>query len=412
MRLLVITSTFPRWENDTTAAFVCELAQGLKKLDTDVVVLAPHFSGAKIRECWHSVSIHRFLYFLPTRFERLAYGPGLLFNVKRDFFALIGVPFFILSEFLWTSLIIRQKNVQIIHSHWLIPQGLIGAIYCKIKKIPHVATVHGSDLNIIKKFKILHPVCQFIVRNSDRITVNSTYMKRQLESVAPEAGRKSRVIPMGIDPQEFRKQNLDDLRSKFRSKYIILSVGRLIDIKGTIYLIKALPDVLSRHPDTVLLIAGDGPEKGRLCEAAYDLGLEKNICFLGAINHDEIPKYFLLADVFILPSINVAYQTEAQGVVLLEAMASGCPVIGSNVGGIPDIITDGENGFLVPEKDYKVLAEKIIWILSDEELQEKFRKKGLSTIQESFTWDIISEQFSEVYSEILNELKIRRSILP
>jgi glycosyltransferase involved in cell wall biosynthesis len=86
-------------------------------------------------------------------------------------------------------------------------------------------------------------------------------------------------------------------------------------------------------------------------------------------------------------------------------MAAECPVIGSNVGGIPDIITDGKNGFLVPEQDLEILADKINLLLSDEELREKFRKNGLLKVQESFTWDTISSRFSDIYSEIVSEIE-------
>jgi glycosyltransferase involved in cell wall biosynthesis len=107
--------------------------------------------------------------------------------------------------------------------------------------------------------------------------------------------------------------------------------------------------------------------------------------------------------VFVLPSINCAGKTEGLGIVLLEAMASGCPVIGSNVGGIPDIITDGENGFLVPEQRPDIIAEKIIRILADTGLQEKFRRNGLIRVQELFSWEIISKKFSDVYEQVLEK---------
>jgi glycosyltransferase involved in cell wall biosynthesis len=134
-----------------------------------------------------------------------------------------------------------------------------------------------------------------------------------------------------------------------------------------------------------------------------ELKLEDCITFLGTVNNSTLIGYYHCADVFVLPSIQKLGNTEGLGVVLLEAMASGCPVIGTNVGGIPDIITDGDNGFLVPERDSAQLAEKIIRLLSDAKLRETFRKNGYARIDESFSWDRISDKFASVYQQILME---------
>jgi glycosyltransferase involved in cell wall biosynthesis len=192
------------------------------------------------------------------------------------------------------------------------------------------------------------------------------------------------------------------MKQKIGTKHIILNVGRLIDWKGTIHLIDAIPMVLQHAPDTRLLIIGSGPEKEHLVQRTHELSLEEKVKFLGKVNDDDLVAYYHAADIFVLPSVNKSGKTEGLGVVLLEAMASGCPVIGSNVGGIPDIITDGENGFLVPEQDPSALADRIIQIISDADLREKFQKDGYARIQESFTWDKIAERFSMVYSQVLD----------
>jgi glycosyltransferase involved in cell wall biosynthesis len=389
--------------NDTTAAFVCELSRTLQKNGSEISVLVPHFPGGQTTEIWHSMHIFRFVYFLPTGLERLAYGPGLLFNAKRNFLAFIEIPFFIVAEFFWTALLLRAQKIQIIHSHWLIPQGLIGAFFSRLYGIPHIVSVHGSDLILFKKNKFLNPLCQFIVQHADRITVNSSYTKKQLEAIVPAASAKVSVIPMGINPQKFGRTGSSELRRKYNASHIILSVGRLIDIKGTIYLIRALPKILSYHPRTVLLIAGDGPEKEKIYRESMALGLEKNVFFLGFVRRTEVPILFGDSDIFVIPSIDIAGHTEAQGIVVLEAMASGCPIIGSNVGGIPDMVRDGVNGFLVPEKDHLAIADAINRLLANPLLQEKFRRNGLLTVHESFTWEKIGARFLELFSDIVRE---------
>jgi len=401
VKVLVFTSSFPRSVDSHEVRWVLELAQWLTRYGFIPLVLAPHFPGGKIRESWSQVRIYRFVYCIPLRFERLAYGSGLLFNVKKDFFAFLGIFPFMVSGFLSAVVLVIREPISLIHTHWLIPQGFTGAVFHRIGNIPHIATVHGSDLHMITGNKILAPVGRFILRNSDIITVNSTYMRRQLESFAPESTQKIRVIPMGIDPEKYCHDASFEIRKKYPAGHIILSVGRLIDWKGTLYLIDAMPEVIRHYPDTLLLIAGSGPEKDTLIKRVHELGIDQRVKFLGVVDTKELPSLYHSADVFVLPSINKYGKTEALGVVLLEAMASGCPVIGSNVGGIPDIIIDGETGFLVPEQRPDILAEKIVRILVDTELQEKFRRNGLKRVHDSFSWDIISEKFSGAYCAAL-----------
>jgi len=403
VKILVLTSSYPIHEGTHEGGFVADLVTRLPKRGVLPVVLAPHFPGGFFKEFRDGVTIFRFPYFFPFRFERLAYGSGLLFNIRRDFFAFAGIIPFCKSGLVWTLGILFRERADIIHTHWLIPQGFTGAVLHHIMGIPHIATVHGSDLALIKKSTVLTRICSFIIHHSDAITVNSSYTKQLLVSLVPVAEKKIQVIPMGVDPQKFVVKAGSSSVKKNASDRIILNVGRLIDWKGTRYLIEAMPDVLRHIPDARLIIIGTGPENESLRQKVRELKLEDCITFLGTVNNSTLIGYYHCADVFVLPSIQKLGNTEGLGVVLLEAMASGCPVIGTNVGGIPDIITDGDNGFLVPERDSAQLAEKIIRLLSDAKLRETFRKNGYARIDESFSWDRISDKFASVYQQILME---------
>ena len=403
VKILVLTSSYPTHEGTHEGGFVADLVRYLSERGILPVVLAPHFLGGSFKEHQDGILIFRFPYFFPFRFERLAYGSGLLFNIRRDFFAFAGIIPFCKAGLVWTLCILFRERVDIIHTHWLIPQGFIGALVHCFTGIPHVATVHGSDLAIIRKSAVLTRICSFIIHHSDAITVNSSYNRQQLVSLVPGSERKIQIIPMGVDVNAFHKRIPLDEVNKSKQDHILLNVGRLIELKGTQYLIEAMPAVIRSVPNASLVIIGTGPEEERLTRRIHELSLEEHVRFLGKIRHDEIMTYYQQADTVVLPSVTVAGSTEGLGVVLLEAMASGCPVIGTSVGGIPDIITDGENGFLVPERDSVQLAEKIIQLLLDAKLRETFRKNGYARIDESFSWDRIADQFASVYHQIIME---------
>lgn len=403
--ILFLTSSFPKNKKSYEGGFVFELVKRIAKKGFNPIVLAPHYPGGKIRDYWDTILIERFLYFFPSSLERLAYYPGIPYNAKKDLIAFLNILPFLVSEFFWAlKNIFFSRHISLIHTHWIVPQGLIGAIFHALTGIPHVSTIHGSDLSIIGKNSVLKSLCRFTVKNSDVITVNSSYTKEQLVTIAPESKQKIQVIPMGVNPQQFYDISNDQMKKKFQNNQIILSVGRLIDLKGTVFLVESLPYILNHYPNTLLIIIGSGPEEERLHERVESLSLKEHVTFLGTLNHEDLIPYYHLADVFILPSIFKDGKTEALGVVLLEAMASGCPVIGSNVGGIPDIIRDGENGFLVPEQNPEVLAEKITAVLSNRAMADRFRQEGYDIVQSRFSWDIISSQFTKVYERVIGNL--------
>ena len=139
-------------------------------------------------------------------------------------------------------------------------------------------------------------------------------------------------------------------------------------------------------------------EKENLISLTKKLGLEDKVEFKGMINNNQLPKFYKKADIFVIPSIDLDGKTEGLGVVTMEAMSSGIPVVGSDVGGIPDVIRDGINGFLVPEKSPEVLSSQIIKLLNDKKTYEAFSKNGRKTVEIKFSWESISAKFNKIFS--------------
>ena len=397
-KVLVTTTTFPRWKNDTTPKFVYDLSRRLASR-YKVIVLAPHHKGAKKREIMDTLDVRRFAYFKPEWLQKLCYGGGIIPNMKRSFLAKIQMPLLILSEFIASCRIIKKEQINMIHAHWILPQGFIGAFLKKLFRIPLLVTIHGSDLFPLKSifFKKLQ---NFVVKNSNYITVNSDASKKELVKRFPPAAFKVVTIPMGVDLNLFRKRKSQKPK-KYSKNKILLFVGRLSDQKGLQYLVDSIPKLARLYPNIKLLIIGEGPYEETLRKKVHENRVEANVEFLGSVPNYKLLEYHNFADIFILPSLSNRTGTEALGLSLLEAMASGCAVIGTKVGGIPFVVRNGYNGILVREKNPHELSNAIITLLKNRKKAEKLGKNAAEFTRKNYSWDRVSKDFLRTYNKLL-----------
>lgn len=400
MKVLVLTTTFPRWVGDATPAFVYELSTRLKQKGYEMVVLAPHHGGSAKFEIWDGMKIYRYPYFWPYKYQKLAYDGGIISNLEKSWLARVQLPIFLIAGLISSIRIVRRENINLIHSHWIVPCGVYGAVCRLLYNVKHVTTAHAGDVFTIKDSALKFFV-SIAMRRAERITANSQYTWTILTSIDAHISKKTLIIPMGVDTARFKPNNFIDLKKEHDAEFIILSIGRLVKKKGIDNLIKAMALITEIFPSAVLLIGGSGPERQYLEELVRELKLENNVRFLGFIPSTDLSKFFPSADIFVLPSIETKKgDTEGLGVVLLEAMACKTAVIGSNIGGITDIIIDGVNGSLSNPGDPEDLAEKIIKLLRDEDLREQFSTEGKRTVDENFSWDVVIEKFSRLYEKL------------
>lgn len=394
--IILLTSSYPSSIDLINRSFMTDFAESLTKKGIQVFVVCPHQPNLPFREKQNNISIIRFPYWFTTPGQKLGGVGGIFPSMRRSLLSVIQLIPFCICEFIITWKIIRKEKINIIHSHWIIPQGLIGAIIQQIAGFPHISSIHGTDIHLVHAYKLAHPLMRVISKYSNIITTNSSHTYRLLQDLIPNNSINCRIIPMGIYPEEFSSKPRFDIKDQ----KIILFVGRLIPLKGINILIKALKLIHIENSSFQLFIVGEGPEQKTLENLSSDLNITSSVRFLGNLPRNELRIYYQKASVFVLPSILYKNQTEGLGVVLLEAMASGVPVIGSNIGGIPDIIEDGENGLLVPPGEPQALANAIIRIIEDPDLADQFREAGLKTVHERFSWEKISDQFIEIYQEL------------
>ena len=292
----------------------------------------------------------------------------------------------------------------LVHVHASVPMGdIAGLLYAKRKNTPLIVTTHldvGSYKGvIIKSFYYLY--CKLITKllsRADTIISPSEYYINEA-GVLDKYKDKAVVIPNGINVEDFDvPYSKEECREKLAlsfSERILLCVGNLEPRKGLDILIKAMPKILKNVQDTKLVFVGNGVMRNELKKLTERLGIVKHIKFVGFVDKSEKVLYYKSADVFVHPSMY-----EIFGIVNLEAMACGVPIVASKVGGVPDVVKDGENGLLVPPKDSEALADAIIYLLENEDVRDKMGKNGWEKVGD-YSWKRIAEETEKVYQEVI-----------
>jgi glycosyltransferase involved in cell wall biosynthesis len=234
------------------------------------------------------------------------------------------------------------------------------------------------------------------VNNAKKTITNSSATRDSCLEIGLN-GDNIQVIPFGVDTSFFKPLKPPKNEDKFQ----VLSVGYLIERKGFEYLIRAMKEVLVKHRNVKLKIVGSGPLEGKLKNLITELELENEVEIIKNVSDEELLRLYNLSDLFVLPSIiDSEGNTEGLGVVLLEAMACGLPVIGSDVGGIPDIIENNVTGILVPEKEVLELTNAIYILIEDEKLREKIVANVCNSVHDKFRWEKIAAEYLKVYDDM------------
>lgn len=330
-RLLVLASTYPRWKDDPEPGFVHELSKRLTDA-FEVSVLCPGASGAASEEIMDGISIRRFRY-APDRWQSLVNDGGMVANLKRNPWKWLLVPGFLLSMLLGLRREIRRTRADVVHAHWIIPQGFVVAClgWLGVRLPPLLVTSHGADLYTLRSWP-LSAAKRYVARRATRLTVVSEPMRWELQALGADPSMVS-VQPMGVD----LTAHFTPGASVPRSRDEMLFVGRLVEKKGLHVLLEALPAVLAAHPSAFLTVAGFGPELEALRAQAQRLGLEHKVRFIGAVSQSELPTLYRRAAVFVAPFVEArSGDREGLGLVTLEAAGCGCPVVASGLQAVRD----------------------------------------------------------------------------
>ena len=279
--------------------------------------------------------------------------------------------------------LIKKEKIDVLHCQGFL-SSVLGFLLSKLTGVPYIVTVQRLE-------RKGNPFKETIYRGASYCIGASRAIKGYFEALR---AKNIEVIPNGIELGRFNGLDRQASRQKLElgNEFVVMTVARLESVKGIEYLIRAINKLREASPQPTnikVIIIGDGSERKNLESLSIKLGLAEKIKFLGQIPNEKIPEYLVGADCFALSSLR-----EGFGIVLLEAMAAGLPVIGTNVGGIKDIIEDGKTGILVEPQNPQAIAEAISKIYSG----QKFIKPNL----EKYNWENISQQVFNIYQKCLN----------
>jgi glycosyltransferase involved in cell wall biosynthesis len=393
MKVLHIATAFARDEKDVITPWLTETLKRLREKDIDCEVYTSSYLGLKNQRIF-DIPVYRFRYFF-KKYERLTHEENVPDRLKRGFFYKILLIFYLFFGILNLAILLRRKNYDLLHIHWPLPHFFFAFLSLPFahKRPKLISSFYGVEFKFLKS-KLTKFLIKLIVKKSEQITAISHYTAGEIKKYG---NKDIKIIPFGaavklIEKKEFKKE---------KKEKIVLFVGRLVKRKGVKYLILAFKEVIKTIP-AKLLIVGDGGERENLEKLVKNLALNNQIEFKGFVSDKELADYYQNCDLFVLPAIiDEKGDTEGLGVVLLEAMVYKKPVIASAVGGILDIVKNYENGILVPEKDEKALKEKIVEVLTNEELAKNLGEKGYQFVKENFSWEKIISEIISLYKETL-----------
>ncbi len=385
-RILILSWEYPPLIEGGLARHVRKLSEGLIDRGVEVHVLTRGGEESPADEVVNGVRIHRVLE--PKRPTELGEFVAWVERMNSDMLA-AGVELGDTYEF------------DIVHGHdWLVAMAcdhLARRFDCPLVTTIH-ATEHGRHQGWVDKHpqSYIHGVERWITNRSDRVIACSYYMSEQIADIFGVDEERISVIPNGIDPGDLRfheEPELARLRSEFAKpdEKLVLLIGRLVYEKGFQLALEAMPRVIAEAPGTRFLVAGSGTHEAELHRQADELGLREHGTFLGWIGDDVLHSLYRIADVCVVPSIY-----EPFGLVALEAMASGCPCIVADTGGLREVVPDDGAGLRFRARDPEALADVAVRVLCDEDLGQRLVAEGLDHIR-SFDWADVAADTAELY---------------
>lgn len=323
--------------------------------------------------------------------------------------SLLRNPAFIYWENVYTSnvlKVIESNGIDLIHAHFAYMEGLVGLLVKRRTGKPLIVTVHGYDILVepstgygVRLSKRMDYIVRSVLNEADAVIAASNSTFKEASKIVNDAD-KIYLIPNGVDLQKFNP-GLDgqQIRKKYvldrTYGYIVLSLASHEPAYGVEYLIRAIPLITRKVKDVFFIVGGDGSLRKYHEQLAHELGVIQNVLFTGSIPRDKVSAFYAISDVIAVPLLHAGFS-----LVVTESMASGKPVVASEVGGIPDQIIDKYNGLLVKPRDAEAIAEKILFLYENPEIALEMGRNGRKIAEEKFNIEKRAERIIGLYKKL------------
>ncbi|MEC1527349.1 N-acetyl-alpha-D-glucosaminyl L-malate synthase BshA [Bacillus spizizenii] len=349
--------------------------------------------GKQLAEKGHE--IHFITSSIPFRLN--TYHPNIHFHeVEVNQYAVFKYPPYDLTLASKIAEVAERENLDIIHAHYALPHAVCAYLAKQMLKrnIGIVTTLHGTDITVLGYDPSLKDLIRFAIEASDRVTaVSSALAAETYDLIKPE--KKIETIYNFIDERVYLKKNTAAIKEKhgiLPEEKVVIHVSNFRKVKRVQDVIRVFRNIAGKTKAKLLLV-GDGPEKSTACELVRKYGLENQVLMLG--NQDRVEELYSISDLKLLLS-----EKESFGLVLLEAMACGVPCIGTNIGGIPEVIKNNVSGFLVDVGDVAAATDRAMSILEDEQLSKRFTEAAMEMLKNEFSSQKIVSQYEQIYADL------------
>ncbi len=288
--------------------------------------------------------------------------------------------------------IVIKEHVEIIHVHHVLPVGYVAYIIKKINKIPYYVFFHGTDLEKATKSRWKKRMAKKICFAADKIIVNSVFLQNKFKDKFEDLNKEVVVVNPGPNElflETIANEEIKKIKAQLalEGKKVIITVARLAEAKGYPRLIHVLPVILKKIPNLVWLIIGDGPKKKLILDLIQKKSLQNVVRYLGEIEPKLLPKYYQVADLFVLLSHPDIEAEEGWGTVFLEAAASGLPVVAGNAGGVSETVENLVTGLMVDASHEEGVVNAVVELLRNEQYAKQMGKKGKERVIKEFAWE-------------------------
>ncbi len=401
LKIAMLTTSYPKWPGESTAPFIEEIAAGIAARGHEVHVLMPYRADLRREAFERDVHLHHYRYAIHPGMEVWGYAASLQGDVGIKNAALWAAPLALRSSLQALLRLTATGDFSLIHAHWMLPNGPVAALCARLRGLPLVVSLHGSDVFLAEQSAPTAWAACWAARQAGAITSCSGDLGARLAAVGAPPERVT-VVPYGVDADVFHPgANGTEVRARLGiepDQPVIFTLGRMVFKKGFDILLNAMPRVIAEHPEVVLVLGGYGDLREALEQQAVRLGIMEHVRFPGVIGHDDVPAFFSMADVATFPSIH-DQRGNVDGLpnVLLEAMSIGRPIVASRVAGIPQVIADGVHGLLTPEGNVAALAAALNRVLSDRPLAAELGAAARKRVEQELRWSHIAARFETVF---------------